>query len=112
YHVNLAQRFSAQYEGSEWQAFFRLNAANLEPFSAFLRLPEQAILTLSPERVIRLHNGAIETLPIKGTLPRLSDPEEDARQALRLAQTPKDRAENLMIVALLRNDLGRVATPG
>ncbi len=112
YQVNLAQRFCARYEGSEWQAFLTLNAANRAPFSAFLRLPEQAILSLSPERFIRLHNGAIETRPIKGTLPRLSDPEEDARQALRLAQSPKDRAENLMIVDLLRNDIGRVATPG
>lgn len=112
YQVNLAQRFCAHYEGSEWQAFLTLNAANRAPFSAFLRLPEQAILSLSPERFIRLHNGAIETRPIKGTLPRLSDPEEDARQALRLAQSPKDRAENLMIVDLLRNDIGRVATPG
>ncbi|MDT3617260.1 aminodeoxychorismate synthase component 1 [Cronobacter sakazakii] len=112
YQVNLAQRFCARYEGSEWQAFLTLNAANRAPFSAFLRLPEQAILSLSPERFIRLHDSAIETRPIKGTLPRLSNPEEDARQALRLAQSPKDRAENLMIVDLLRNDIGRVATPG
>lgn len=112
YQVNLAQRFCAHYEGSEWQAFLTLNAANRAPFSAFLRLPEQAILSLSPERFIRLHDNAIETRPIKGTLPRLSNPEDDARQALRLAQSPKDRAENLMIVDLLRNDIGRVATPG
>ncbi|ELY3467064.1 aminodeoxychorismate synthase component 1 [Cronobacter universalis] len=112
YQVNLAQRFCAQYEGSEWQAFLRLNAANRAPFSAFLRLPDQAILSLSPERFIRLHDSAIETRPIKGTLPRLSNPEDDARQAVRLAQSPKDRAENLMIVDLLRNDIGRVATPG
>ncbi|ALB63059.1 aminodeoxychorismate synthase [Cronobacter condimenti 1330] len=112
YQVNLAQRFCAQYEGDEWQAFLTLNAANRAPFSAFLRLPEQAILSLSPERFIHLHDRAIETRPIKGTLPRLNDPDADARQAARLAQSPKDRAENLMIVDLLRNDIGRVATPG
>ncbi|WP_105634157.1 aminodeoxychorismate synthase component 1 [Cronobacter dublinensis] len=112
YQVNLAQRFSAAYEGDEWQAFLTLNAANRAPFSAFLRLPDQAILSLSPERFIRLHDGHIETRPIKGTLPRLCDPQEDAKQAARLSQSPKDRAENLMIVDLLRNDIGRVATPG
>ncbi|MDI7506840.1 aminodeoxychorismate synthase component 1, partial [Cronobacter dublinensis] len=112
YQVNLAQRFSAAYEGDEWQAFLTLNAANRAPFSAFLRLPDQAILSLSPERFIRLHDGHIETRPIKGTLPRLRDPQEDAKQAARLSQSPKDRAENLMIVDLLRNDIGRVATPG
>jgi len=90
----------------------QLNRANRAPFSAFLRLPQGAILSLSPERFIQLDNGTIQTRPIKGTLPRLSDAEADARQAARLAQSPKDRAENLMIVDLMRNDLGRVAEPG
>lgn len=112
YQVNLAQRFQATYEGDEWQAFTRLNEANRAPFSAFLRLPQHAILSLSPERFILLEQKAIQTRPIKGTLPRLADPQEDAQQAEKLATSPKDRAENLMIVDLLRNDIGRVATPG
>ncbi|XRY13700.1 aminodeoxychorismate synthase component 1 [Franconibacter pulveris 601] len=112
YQVNLAQRFQANYEGDEWQAFIRLNEANRAPFSAFLRLPQHAILSLSPERFILLEQNAIQTRPIKGTLPRLADPQEDAKQAQKLARSPKDRAENLMIVDLLRNDIGRVATPG
>lgn len=112
YQVNLAQRFSAGYEGDEWRAFLTLNAHNRAPFSAFLSLPEQTILSLSPERFIHLSQGHIETRPIKGTLPRLSDPHKDARQAKKLALSPKDRAENLMIVDLLRNDIGRVAVPG
>lgn len=112
YQVNLAQRFRAGYEGDEWQAFTKLNADNQAPFSAFIRLPAGAILSLSPERFIRLAHGDIETRPIKGTLPRLPDPADDARQAERLASSPKDRAENLMIVDLLRNDVGRVAQPG
>ncbi len=112
YQVNLAQRFCAHYEGDEWQAFTKLNADNKAPFSAFLRLPGSAILSLSPERFIRLANGEIQTRPIKGTLPRLADPDADAQQAQRLASSPKDRAENLMIVDLLRNDVGRVAQPG
>ncbi|MCT4713891.1 aminodeoxychorismate synthase component 1 [Enterobacteriaceae bacterium H18W14] len=112
YQVNLAQRFSASYVGDEWQAFQKLNAANRAPFSAFIRLPDSAILSLSPERFILLEGKKIQTRPIKGTLPRLADPLEDAKQAGKLASSPKDRAENLMIVDLLRNDIGRVAVPG
>jgi len=112
YQVNLAQRFSASYQGDEWQAFEKLNQANRAPFSAFLRLPDSAILSLSPERFVRLQDRQIQTRPIKGTLPRLADPQADLEQASRLASSPKDRAENLMIVDLLRNDIGRVAQPG
>jgi len=112
YQINLAQRFSTDYSGDEWQAFLRLNQANRAPFSAFLRLPENTVLSLSPERFIWLKENQIQTRPIKGTLPRCEDPTEDARQAERLAGSEKDRAENLMIVDLLRNDIGRVAVPG
>lgn len=112
YQVNLAQRFSVGYEGDEWQAFEKLNLANGAPFSAFLRLPESCILSLSPERFVLLEGQQIQTRPIKGTLPRLPSPDADAEQARRLANSPKDRAENLMIVDLLRNDIGRVAVPG
>lgn len=112
YQVNLAQRFSASYEGDEREAFERLSTANRAPFSAFIRLPESAILSLSPERFILLEGKNIQTRPIKGTLPRLEDPIADAQQAEKLANSPKDRAENLMIVDLLRNDIGRVAIPG
>lgn len=112
YQVNLAQRFQATYQGDEWAAFVRLNRANRAPFSAFLRFADGAILSLSPERFIQLQQRQIQTRPIKGTLPRLEDPQADATQALKLANSPKDRAENLMIVDLMRNDIGRVATPG
>ena len=112
YQVNLAQRFEAAYQGDEWEAFTRLNRINRAPFSAFLRLPGAAILSLSPERFIQLENGSIQTRPIKGTLPRLDDPQADRAQAEKLAASEKDRAENLMIVDLMRNDVGRVAVPG
>ncbi len=112
YQVNLAQRFQASYTGDEWQAFVQLNRSNRAPFSAFIRLDEGAILSLSPERFILLEHGEIQTRPIKGTLPRLAGATEDAAQAERLANSPKDRAENLMIVDLMRNDIGRVAVPG
>ncbi|WP_380177717.1 aminodeoxychorismate synthase component 1 [Kalamiella sp. sgz302252] len=112
YQINLAQRFQASYCGDEWQAFRRLNQQNRAPFSAFIRLPESVILSLSPERFLQVADSQIETRPIKGTLPRLSDEQADRLQAEKLAQSPKDRAENLMIVDLLRNDIGRVAVPG
>lgn len=112
YQINLAQRFQASYSGDEWQAFSMLNRLNRAPFSAFIRLPESAVLSLSPERFLQIAQGEIETRPIKGTLPRLAEPEADRLQAEKLAQSPKDRAENLMIVDLLRNDIGRVAVPG
>lgn len=112
YQVNLAQRFSAAYHGDEWQAFLRLSAGNKAPFSAFLRLPENTVISVSPERFLWLEDQRIQTRPIKGTLPRLVDPEADKQQAARLAASEKDRSENLMIVDLLRNDIGRVAVPG
>ncbi|PLL94268.1 aminodeoxychorismate synthase, component I, partial [Klebsiella michiganensis] len=104
--------FTASYRGDEWQSFRQLNRVNRAPFSAFIRLQEGAILSLSPERFIQLRQGEIQTRPIKGTLPRLADPEQDALQAQKLANSAKDRAENLMIVDLMRNDIGRVAVPG
>lgn len=112
YQVNLAQRFSASYQGDEWQAFRLLNQQNRAPFSAFIRLSQSVILSFSPERFLRLHQDEVETRPIKGTLPRLSDPDADHQQRRKLASSVKDRSENLMIVDLLRNDIGRVAQPG
>ncbi|CAM3932627.1 aminodeoxychorismate synthase component 1 [Xenorhabdus thuongxuanensis] len=112
YQVNLSQRFHANYEGDEWQAFIQLNESNQAPFSAFIRLPEHCIISVSPERFILLQDHHIQTRPIKGTRPRLQDPTEDQLQAEKLANSRKDRAENLMIVDLLRNDIGRVAIPG
>ncbi len=112
YQINLTQRFSAAYRGDEWQAYQALSRANRAPFSAFIRLPQSAILSLSPERFLLLDDRHIETKPIKGTRPRLADPEQDQASALELAGADKDRSENLMIVDLLRNDIGRVSRPG
>ena len=108
YQVNFAQRFRARYQGSPWTAYQALRAACPTPFSGYLNLPEQgAIISLSPERFMRISQGQVETRPIKGTRPRDSDPRLDAAQAAALLDSLKDRAENLMIVDLLRNDLGR-----
>lgn len=112
YQINLTQRFQAPYRGSEWQAYCRLSRHNQAPFSAFLRLPDACLLSLSPERFLALDGQQVQTKPIKGTRPRGSDPQSDATQAAELAASPKDRAENLMIVDLLRNDIGRVCEPG
>ncbi|WP_235695252.1 aminodeoxychorismate synthase component I [Aeromonas veronii] len=112
YQINLTQRFSAPYQGDEWQAYCLLASANKAPFSAFIRLPNSALLSLSPERFLLLDGRHIETKPIKGTRPRHPDPATDQQVALELAQADKDRSENLMIVDLLRNDIGRVSRPG
>ncbi|MGG2296876.1 aminodeoxychorismate synthase component I [Aeromonas veronii] len=112
YQINLTQRFSAPYQGDEWQAYCLLASTNKAPFSAFIRLPESALLSLSPERFLLLDGRHIETKPIKGTRPRHPDPATDQQVALELAQADKDRSENLMIVDLLRNDIGRVSRPG
>lgn len=112
YQINLAQRFEAQYQGSEWQAYLKLENYNLAPFSAFIRTEEGAILSVSPERFLQLRGEEIETKPIKGTRPRSQDKELDDAFASELAHAEKDQAENLMIVDLLRNDIGRVAAPG
>ena len=112
YQVNLTQRFQAAYQGDEYQAYQTLLTDNRPPFAAFLRLPEQTILSLSPERFLKLHKGIVETKPIKGTCPRFKDPMQDQKSRQTLLNSEKDRAENLMIVDLMRNDVGRVCQPG
>lgn len=112
YQINLAQRFAASYSGDEWQAYLTLRSKNAAPFSAFLRLPQGAVLSLSPERFLQLKAGQVETKPIKGTRPRFADPQLDKQSAEELQAAPKDRAENVMIVDLLRNDLGKHCVPG
>ncbi|MCK7628697.1 aminodeoxychorismate synthase component I [Shewanella sp. JNE10-2] len=112
YQINLTQRFEASYQGDEWAAYCQLRKANKAPFSAFMRLPQNAILSISPERFIQLRGDDIQTKPIKGTMPRHADPLLDTKAASTLANSPKDRAENVMIVDLLRNDIGKVAAAG
>ncbi|MCG9579314.1 aminodeoxychorismate synthase component 1 [Vibrio tubiashii] len=112
YQINLAQRFSAPYQGCEWQAYQKLEGVNQGPFSAFVRTENGAILSVSPERFLQVKDNEIETKPIKGTRPRSADPQADRNAAYELANAEKDQAENLMIVDLLRNDVGRVAKPG
>ncbi|MCX2981220.1 aminodeoxychorismate synthase component I [Halieaceae bacterium IMCC14734] len=113
YQVNLAQRFSADYEGDAWSAYRLLRPLAAAPFAGFMQLSDgEQLLCLSPERFLSLHGHTVETRPIKGTRPRHADPGADALSANELRHSPKDRAENLMIVDLLRNDLGRSCVAG
>ncbi|WP_295014175.1 aminodeoxychorismate synthase component I [uncultured Microbacterium sp.] len=94
-------------------AYLVLRAQNPAPFGAFLRLGGVSVLSTSPERFLRITDeGAVESSPIKGTRPRGADPDEDERIRAELAGSEKDRAENLMIVDLVRHDLGRTAVRG
>jgi len=112
YQVNLARCFSVPAEGDAWQAYRVLRRLNAAPFGAYLNTPYCRVMSSSPERFLQVRNGVVETRPIKGTCPRSSEPAEDQMLADRLANSPKDRAENLMIVDLLRNDLGKVCAIG
>ena len=112
YQVNLAQRFVARCEGDPWTAYQTLRQLNAAPYSCYLNLPEVQILSSSPERFLKLTKGVVETKPIKGTRPRKQDDAEDQQQIKSLESSNKDRAENLMIVDLLRNDISKTCKKG
>lgn len=112
YQVNLSQRFAADCEGDPWTAYRALRELNAAPFSVYFNLPEVQILSSSPERFLKLTNGIVETKPIKGTRPRKADDAEDLLQIQILEKSKKDRAENLMIVDLLRNDISKTCQKG
>lgn len=112
YQVNFAQRFAASAQGNAWTAYRQLRRISPAPFSAYMNLPGLQVLSASPERFLQVKNGKVETRPIKGTRPRSADPLEDAANKAELQASLKDRAENLMIVDLLRNDIGKSCAPG
>ncbi|MGZ8213336.1 MAG: aminodeoxychorismate synthase component I [Methylosarcina sp.] len=112
YQVNFSQRFAADCEGDPWTAYRALRELNAAPFSCYLNLPELQILSTSPERFLKLTDGLVETKPIKGTRPRKRDEAEDRLQIEILENSQKDRAENLMIVDLLRNDISKTCKKG
>ena len=112
YQANFSQRLTVEAEIDPWRIYRALRSQNPAPFAGYLSLPDAAILSSSPERFLRLDGeGRVESRPIKGTRPRGRDEAEDLRLAAELLASSKDRAENLMIVDLVRNDLGRVCAP-
>tara|TARA_Y100000768_G_scaffold378910_1_gene353917 strand:+ start:32 stop:832 length:801 start_codon:yes stop_codon:yes gene_type:complete len=106
YQVNFAQRFSLGYKGDEYSIYKTLNKSFASPYSAYINYPFGNILSFSPERFLSVKNNIVETKPIKGTRPRSDDTEIDEKNIIELKLSEKDKAENLMIVDLLRNDLG------
>jgi para-aminobenzoate synthetase component 1 len=114
FQANLSQRFQAPLIEPAFELYARLRRGNPAAFAAYLDFGEVQVLSASPERFLRLdQNGRhVETRPIKGTRPRGLGPMHDAALGRALSESDKDRAENVMIVDLLRNDLSRVCRPG
>ncbi|HXU99770.1 MAG TPA: anthranilate synthase component I family protein [Caulobacteraceae bacterium] len=114
FQANIARRWTGTLTpgAGPFAAFARLARASPAPYCAWWRLPGLALVSHSPERFIAVADGAVETSPIKGTRPRGANPAEDNALARELLASEKDRAENLMIVDLMRNDLSRVCVPG
>ncbi|MCA6217691.1 aminodeoxychorismate synthase component I [Ideonella sp. B7] len=113
YQVNYTYRLHGRAHGSPWALYRRLRARQPVAYGALLALPEDRwVLSLSPELFLQVAGRQVTARPMKGTAARALDPQEDARQAQALRQDVKNRAENLMIVDLLRNDLGRLAETG
>jgi para-aminobenzoate synthetase component 1 len=112
YQVNLAQCFTAECSGDPFSAFLRLQALANAPFAAYLQNGHDAVMSFSPERFLKVQQMEVMTQPIKGTRPRDQNPAQDSANRIDLETSTKDRAENLMIVDLLRNDLGKVCSVG
>jgi para-aminobenzoate synthetase component I len=114
FQANLSQRFQSSLPEEPFELYRRLRQRNPAPFAAYLDFGDLAVLSASPERFLRLdqERRLVETRPIKGTRPRGLGPMHDAALGRALAESEKDRAENVMIVDLLRNDLSRVCRPG
>lgn len=112
YQINLSQRLSIPVSGDAFTLFQRLRETHPAPFAAFMDFDNFQVLSNSPERLVKLTNGRLETEPIKGTRPRGKDPGQDLLMIEELRQSTKERAEHVMIVDLERNDLGKVSIPG
>jgi len=112
FQVNLSQRFEADLKIPPYELYKRLRMVNPAPFASYLNFQGVTIVSASPERFLKVQGDLVETRPIKGTRPRGRDTVEDERLAQELTHSTKDRAENVMIVDLERNDLGRVCHYG
>ncbi len=112
YQVNLSHRIECPFDGDPLDLFLDLSRRNPAPFAAFIDTGEFQLVSASPERFVSLQGARARTGPIKGTRPRGATPDQDERLARDLLESAKDRAENVMIADLVRNDLGRVCDSG
>jgi para-aminobenzoate synthetase component 1 len=113
FQANLSQRFAAPFTRHPWALYRELRRASPAPFCAYVQHDDHAVISHSPERFLHTDgDGRVETRPIKGTRPRGTTPGQDRALADELTRSEKDRAEHVMIVDLLRNDLSRVSGPG
>ena len=112
YQINSTFALNVATQGSAQQLYRQLANQHPSAHAAFIEDDEQTVLSFSPELFLQRRGTTLITRPMKGTAPRSNDPLEDQRLGERLQASEKDRAENLMIVDLLRNDLGRIALPG
>lgn len=112
YQVNYTQPFLAEYSGNNWEMYKRVRLNNPVPYAAYLSYSEGQILSFSPERFLKMDQKDVLTSPIKGTMPRSNDREKDEKLRKELLNSIKNRAENIMIVDLVRNDLSKFAKPG
>jgi para-aminobenzoate synthetase component 1 len=112
FEVNLSQRFDVALTLPPYELYKRLRQINPAPFASYFNFAGVSIVGASPERFLKVRGDLVETRPIKGTKPRGKTPEEDKKLAAALLASKKDRAENIMIVDLERNDLGRVCRYG
>lgn len=110
FQVNLSQRLLCEARGDSVSLYRRLRRCNPAPMAGYFDLGDFQLASASPERFVKVVDGIVETRPIKGTRPRTGEPDADAAAQAELAASEKDRAENVMIVDLLRNDLSRVCT--
>lgn len=112
YEINLSHQFKAKFYGTPWSLYKRMKEIGPVPFGCYLKDPNIAICSQSPERFLRKEGSTVFSQPIKGTAPRSKNHREDKRFKDKLLSSPKERAENLMIVDLVRNDLSRIACKG
>jgi para-aminobenzoate synthetase/4-amino-4-deoxychorismate lyase len=112
YQVNFSFRLRTEFARDPYALFRRLASPSPPPFAAYLDLGSHVLCSLSPELFFRLENTRLVSRPMKGTSPRGLGADDDLLAADRLRRSPKNRAENIMIVDMVRNDVGRVAEPG